>query len=115
MPAATQKRAEWAYVHGNFHFVSIFGLAPPNPCPAKANARRVDHGGRPSVRHLAGRHRHLYFVGEPGITGESAAPRLEKLPCNFLIESRNGTASTLVLETMSLIAASPPGVRSVPK
>ena len=48
-------------------------------------------------------------------TGESAVPRLLKLVCKCLMASRSGTASTLVLATTSLMVASPPAVRSVPR
>lgn len=54
-----------------------------------------------------------YFVS--GSTGEMAALMLLKLVCSRLMASRSGTASTLVLATTSLMVASPPAVRSVPR
>ena len=50
-----------------------------------------------------------------GNTGEIAALKLLKLACSCLMESRNGTASTLVLATTSLMVANPPVVKSVPR
>jgi hypothetical protein len=46
--------------------------------------------------------RRNYFCLGTGSTGESAVPRLRKLACNCLMESRSGMASAFVLETICL-------------